>query len=185
MIERLDTKTLLAESVLDLAKKKPIGKITISNITDNCMMCRETFYKHFTDKYDIINWVLGEKIYNLMRESTKNIKSYDSAMIRCTKYFESMKEIHFFISNALNDDFSAIFDQNLQKYNDESILDHLIQSLDTEQISKEILFYARFYSYGVANITKDWIYNGMKESEGFMADMKLKSMPSELKEVYW
>ncbi|MBO5556232.1 MAG: TetR family transcriptional regulator, partial [Oscillospiraceae bacterium] len=54
---RKTTKELLAESFRELAEQKPINKITIANITDNCGMTQPTFYRYYKDKYDLIAWI--------------------------------------------------------------------------------------------------------------------------------
>ena len=47
MIFQQTTKELLAESLKDLAQKKPVDKITIKELTKNCGLTSPTFYNHF------------------------------------------------------------------------------------------------------------------------------------------
>ena len=54
--------TLLAESFKELALKHPIEKITIKEITDKAGVIRPTFYNHFQDKYEIIEYILKKEI---------------------------------------------------------------------------------------------------------------------------
>ena len=49
-------KEVLLKSFKELALQKPISKITITNITDNCALSQPTFYRYFKDKYDLIEW---------------------------------------------------------------------------------------------------------------------------------
>lgn len=53
---KLDIKSLLADSFEELLQEKPFDSITITDITDRCGAARSTFYKHFSDKYDIMIW---------------------------------------------------------------------------------------------------------------------------------
>ena len=46
------TKRALEQSLKNLLLKKPLTKITISDITADCGMNRMTFYYHFKDIYD-------------------------------------------------------------------------------------------------------------------------------------
>ena len=48
------THKLLSDSLFELMKKKPFEKITITDICDNAMVHRTTFYAHFHDKYDLL-----------------------------------------------------------------------------------------------------------------------------------
>ena len=49
---------LLAESFKKLARTRPIEKITIREITDEAGVIRPTFYNHFQDKYELLEWSL-------------------------------------------------------------------------------------------------------------------------------
>ena len=46
------TKKALATSLKKLLSKKELSKITITNITKDCGVNRQTFYYHFKDVYD-------------------------------------------------------------------------------------------------------------------------------------
>ena len=50
------TKKALEASLKKLMLKKPLDKITIRDITDDCGISRMTFYYHFQDIYDLVEW---------------------------------------------------------------------------------------------------------------------------------
>ena len=52
------TKYALENSLKNLLLQKPLDKITISDITDDCGISRMTFYYHFKDIYDLVEWSL-------------------------------------------------------------------------------------------------------------------------------
>ena len=54
--KKTGTDELIAEGFKKLARKHPIDKITISQITDEAGIIRSTFYNHFEDKYDLLKW---------------------------------------------------------------------------------------------------------------------------------
>lgn len=56
------TKDLLMLSFKELIVKMPFDKITIKMITDGAGVIRPTFYKHFQDKYEIIEYILEKEI---------------------------------------------------------------------------------------------------------------------------
>lgn len=51
------TKQLLADSLRELARTKPLAQITVADITDNCGLSRAAFYYHFEDKQQLANWI--------------------------------------------------------------------------------------------------------------------------------
>ena len=51
------TKKTLAKAMKELMSEQPFHKITVSDICDRCGMNRKSFYYHFIDKYDLVNWI--------------------------------------------------------------------------------------------------------------------------------
>ena len=60
------TKDLLTLSFRELILKTPFDKITIKMITDGAGVIRPTFYKHFQDKYGILEYILQKEIREKM-----------------------------------------------------------------------------------------------------------------------
>ncbi len=53
----LTTKKAIAYTFKDLLKEKPFNKITINDIANKCDINRQTFYYHFQDIRDLIEWI--------------------------------------------------------------------------------------------------------------------------------
>ena len=51
------TKKALAASMKKLMEEKPFDKISVIDICEGCGMNRKSFYYHFKDKYDLVNWI--------------------------------------------------------------------------------------------------------------------------------
>lgn len=51
------TKQRLAIAIEEIMQTKPLEKITIQEICDHSFLTRQTFYHHFKDKYDLVNWI--------------------------------------------------------------------------------------------------------------------------------
>lgn len=66
----LQTKNMLAESLKQLMQKKPLNKITVTELIKECNVNRKTFYYHFQDIYDLLKWILD-------KEAIEIVKSYD------------------------------------------------------------------------------------------------------------
>lgn len=56
------TKQILAESLKKLLPHHSFEKITIKDITDAAGFIRPTFYNHFKDKYDLVEWIFTEEV---------------------------------------------------------------------------------------------------------------------------
>lgn len=51
------TKNALAASMKKLMRERPFDKISVSDICIDCGINRKSFYYHFRDKYDLVNWI--------------------------------------------------------------------------------------------------------------------------------
>ena len=56
------TKDAIAKALTDLLQERPIEKITIKDITDRCGINRQTFYYHFSDIYDLMEWTMDKEL---------------------------------------------------------------------------------------------------------------------------
>ena len=62
------TKKALEQSLKNLLLKKPLNKITINDITEDCGINRMTFYYHFRDIYDLVEWACLEDASKALEE---------------------------------------------------------------------------------------------------------------------
>lgn len=88
MISRKTTRELLGESLHELAENKPVDKITVREIVENCGMSSATFYRYFHDKYELIAWIYNyqmEDIFLDFCEGTETCRACSShhAAILC------------------------------------------------------------------------------------------------------
>lgn len=54
------TKKALAAALKKMMEVKPIDKITVKDLVELCGVNRQTFYYHFDDVYDLLEWVFEE-----------------------------------------------------------------------------------------------------------------------------
>ena len=54
------TKESLAAALKQMMAVKPIDKITVKDLVEICGVNRQTFYYHFDDVYDLLEWVFEE-----------------------------------------------------------------------------------------------------------------------------
>ena len=64
------TKKIMAEALKELSETMPFAKISIGDICKHCNMSRKTFYYHFKDKEDLVNWIFDTEFIAYARENT-------------------------------------------------------------------------------------------------------------------
>ena len=68
------TKRALEASLKKLLVQKPLNKITINDITEDCGVNRMTFYYHFKDIYDLVDWIMVEDARQRSEEHTSELQ---------------------------------------------------------------------------------------------------------------
>lgn len=61
------TKQALADALKTLLQERPFSKISVGDICENCGMNRKSFYYHFRDKYDLLNWIFTTECAQRLR----------------------------------------------------------------------------------------------------------------------
>lgn len=55
------TKRALAQALKGLLETQPFEKISVAEICEACEMNRKSFYYHFKDKYDLVEWIFDSE----------------------------------------------------------------------------------------------------------------------------
>lgn len=90
------TKYALEDALKKLLLQKPIDKITINDLTEECGISRMTFYYHFKDIYDLVEWVCIEDGKRALQDK----KTYDTWQEGMGQIFEAVLENRPFIMNV-------------------------------------------------------------------------------------
>lgn len=79
---KTDAKTVLAESIEDLLKRKSFTNIGVQDIVKNCDVSRTAFYNHFKDKYDLVSWIYRRDVEEIYRKrETFDWKEYHTQIL--------------------------------------------------------------------------------------------------------
>lgn len=97
------TKNELAESLKKLMAKKPLDKITVTELVESCNVNRKTFYYHFQDIRDLLKWILEEEAVNVVRQFDM-LSDLESVIIFVMDYVESNSLILGCAYNSLGRD---------------------------------------------------------------------------------
>ena len=64
-----ETKQLIAETFVELSRQKSIDKVTVKDVVEACHVSRQTFYYHFQDLTDVMEWMLRQTTEQMLEES--------------------------------------------------------------------------------------------------------------------
>lgn len=153
------TKTALEASLKKLLLHKSLDKITINDITADCGISRMSFYYHFKDIYDLVEWVCVED----GKKALQGKKTYDTWQEGMCQIFEAVLENKPFILNVYRCVSREKIESYLYKLTFGLIADVVEEKCTGDSVAKEDKdFIAEFYKYGFVGIMLDWIAGGMK-----------------------
>lgn len=154
------TKLALEASLKELLRTKPIDKITINDLTEHCGISRMTFYYHFKDIYDLVEWICLEDGKRALQDK----KTYDTWQDGIAQIFEVVLENKAFIMNVYHAIAREKIEHFLYKLTYELIVNVVEEKCREIEISEEEKhFIADFYKYGFVGIMLEWIDKGMHE----------------------
>lgn len=84
----------LAEAMKECMKKAPVERITVKEITEECGVTRQTFYRNFQDKYDLINWYFDKILIESFEHMGEGQTVYESLV---NKFQYIQKETFSFV----------------------------------------------------------------------------------------
>ena len=90
------TKRALEASLKNLLLQKPLNKITINDIAEDCGINRMTFYYHFKDIYDLVEWCCEEDAAKALAGK----KTYETWQQGLLQIFEAVQDNKPFILNV-------------------------------------------------------------------------------------
>ena len=153
------TKRALEASLKNLLLQKPLSKITISDITEDCGINRMTFYYHFKDIYDLVEWSCQEDASRALAGN----KTYETWQQGFLQLFKAVQDNKPFIMNV----YHSVSREQVETYLYKLTYD-LLEGVVEEQAAgmsvrpEDKAFIANVYKYAFVGLMLDWIKHDMK-----------------------
>ena len=153
------TKRALAASLKELLTEKPLDKITVSDITEHCGVNRQTFYYHFQDIYDLIEWIYTSDA----AASIGDYKTYETWQRGFLNVFSYIQQNRTFVLATCQEPTR----RHLTRYLYEQVYQLLYAVVEDAGTNIPVrdsdkAFIAHFYKFGFVGLVLDWIDHGMK-----------------------
>lgn len=171
MIRRDLMKRELSSSLVALSAEKPLASITVSELAKRCEISRGTFYNHFLDIYDLINWTFEVDVVEpLQSYITSHDKRWSGITQLCLEKMYAKRDFYCQAmrmrgQNCLRD---YMRERNLASW--KLLIDRYMG--DTHPLDEETLdFYEQFVSRAIVDMVVEWARQGMKMPPERMALM--------------
>ena len=150
-----------------LLLQKPLSKITISDITEDCGINRMTFYYHFKDIYDLVEWSCQEDASKALAGN----KTYETWQQGFLQLFKAVQDNKPFIMNVYHSVSREQVENYLYKVTYdllEGVVEEQAQGMSVRDEDKA--FIATVYKYAFVGLMLDWIKNDMKGDSQLLVD---------------
>lgn len=154
----LTTKKAIAFTLKEILLEKPLSKVTINDITKRCDINRQTFYYHFQDIFDLIEWICVEDA-NKALERKRDYATWQEGFL---SIFELMKKDKAFVENVYHSVSHEMLSKNLYRLVFPIIYDVVKEKTSGLAVKEDdIVFITNFYKYSFVAIMLKWIEDGM------------------------
>ena len=148
------TRKAIMQTFLHILKNKPLDRITVKDICEQCEINRNTFYYYFKDIYDVLEAIFEDEVRLVMDEAKEGVTFHD-AYARVAALILNNREaiMHIYASEngrVLRTYLDAVVTQVVRRFVLEKAEGY---SLD----DSDIAFITAFYSNGIVGSTIKWI----------------------------
>ena len=142
------TKKALASSLKELMTQMPLSKIGVGDICAHCEMNRKSFYYHFKDKNDLINWIFDTEFLSCV-----DISDEGDRWQKLESLFKYLYENKFFYSKVL-----SVKDQNCFSDHFKELVEPSVRRRITEIINESAAqFYVDFVTDAAVIAIEKWL----------------------------
>lgn len=179
MTKRDSTKQKIWNAFYDLCQTMPFKKITVEKIIEQSGISKATFYRHFKDKYDVLNYnstAIAEHIIG--ERPCKNWRDFLGYMFE-----EIEKEKEYYRKAFLTSGQNAHFDFLLE-YSMYIVRGNYMLYNGYDEISTEDEYTIAHYCNGCVASIEMWLNESSPMTVSQMADLFYDIMPERLREAW-
>lgn len=161
------TKQAIAQSFMALMQQKPVSKITICDIAGLCGVSRMTFYYHFRDIYDLVEWIFEENVRSAVDRSIPP-EDWQKGLLSILR---AVQENRSFILKVYHSTDRPMVEKFLLKMIDGLLTGALRAAADPRQLSPDCFrTVVTFYKYAMVGTIQDWIAKEMQQAPQEIVD---------------
>ncbi|NBI05509.1 TetR family transcriptional regulator [Senegalia massiliensis] len=148
------TKRALASSLKKFMEKRPLNKISVREIVEDCGVNRKTFYYHFSNIYDLVRWMFEEEAIEVVKQYDL-ITDYKDAILFVMNYVEKNNHICNCALDGLGrNELKHFFQKDFLSIVG-NIVEQLSENMDVPSDYK--IFIINFYTEALAALLISWI----------------------------
>ena len=172
------TKRAMAEALKKLLQRHNLEHITIQDVADEAQVSRKTFYYHFHDIYDLVEWLLVEECKNLTllhQGSGIRMKDVAAGLNYATEnrgwllnIYQSMERLQ--LERILRKIVAPLMETTFE----DALGGRPVQEEDRK-------FVLDIFTYGITGLFLTWMGEGMRSDAAFLQDKLVRFFDDSIK----
>ena len=153
------TKESLGNALKKMLAIKPIDKITVKDLVEECGVNRQTFYYHFDDVYDLLEWVFEEDANRVLPSEIR----YDEWRENVLLFFHYLHDNKLFVLNIYNSNNRSYFLRYFKRRLHYCIHSFAVIVAEGKNIEwSDLEFVCEFYANGIVGLISQWLDRNME-----------------------
>lgn len=145
----INTKAMIADTLHRMMQQKDIDKITVTELVEACNISRQTFYYHFQDILEVVEWSVRQAMEKALSQSLKADEPEKSVRFFVDMAMESGTQIERILHSQYREQFERTFWDGLETYLRE-LIRHKAPDLTQNKVDPGIA--VRFCACGIAGV---------------------------------
>jgi len=161
-VSKSTTKKAIVSAFKELLLEKPLNKITINDIAEKAEINRQTFYYHFQDIVDLVEWICQTDGDAVLKDN----RTYDTWQTGYLSIFEIILKDKPFIMNLYRYTPRESLYNYLYRMTYQLMLNVVNELCEKEHMTvrdEDKAFVANFFKFGFVGLVVEWIDHGMQE----------------------
>lgn len=154
------TKKAIEASFISLLNERPLDKIGIKDIVDDCKINRNTFYYYYRDIYALLESLFKDEVEQILAENNP-FDSWEEGFLQAIRFALENKRAIYHLYHSSGREW---VEQYLLKLAEHIMTDFVKEKAGELQIKRrDISIIVSFYKYALVGIVFEWVRGGMKE----------------------
>lgn len=154
------TQTAIANTMKQLMKSRAFNDISVNDIINECGISRKTFYYHFKDKYDVVNWIFRTDVVDSILEST-TLENWAEGSLKLCRYIYDNCAFYTNAVNITGQNSFIDYLNNLTRLQVEKLSAMACGNFTIDDADKE--FMIDFFYNAFVGVLSKWVKGGMKD----------------------
>lgn len=152
------TKEIIIKTLFELLNEKALGKITVKDIVERCGVNRNTFYYHFRDISDVVEYALLREVDHVFESQVDVGSVLEGLEVLVNLMGENKKAMLHIYCSVQRDVFTNALDK-MCDYIERQYVEHNFDKGILEKEEMKILMH--FYKCVMTGIILDWMDHRM------------------------